>query len=104
MKVENKYKVHRLEYNASAFVFCPLGKDWGRVEIKAEIYPAAWLPDYVDVDNFIVENLEGSTHITEEVGYLVFDFLVKMLEPVDLRVTVHSVNDSMHSCYTTIAL
>lgn len=63
MKIENKYKVKNLIYTAKAFVFCPLGQDWGRVNIEADIVPGEFIPDYCDVDNFILKNIEGGgTH------------------------------------------
>lgn len=102
MRVRNDYKVKELIYKTKAFVYCPLGNDWGHVEIEAVINPGNWIPNYDDVDQFIAKNVEGGKHITEEVGYIVYDYLKAELNPINLKVFVHSDNNSVHSCYTQI--
>lgn len=102
MNIENRYKVRKLIYKACAHVYCPLGKDWGVVDITAEIFPSEYLPDYLDIDEYIKKEIEGSEHITEEVGYMVYDFIVEQIKPAAVYVDVHSNNDSMHDCVTTI--
>lgn len=102
MRIENKYKVNELTYEASAFVYCPMGNDWGHIDIFAKIKPNKYLPDYCDIDNFIEKNIEGKTLITEAVGFEVYNFIKNEIEPERLSVKVHSNNTSMHSCHTTI--
>lgn len=102
MKLPNDYHVKKLKYITKAFVYCPLGKDWGYVDIIAEIEMGEELPNYNAIDEFIISDIEGKEHITEEVGYLVWEFIKNLIKPKNIKVLVHSNNQSIHDCWTTI--
>lgn len=86
-KLTNKEHVKEIIMKPTACVFCRIGKDWYSCRFVALFYPALYYPDYMEVQQFITEHIDGHELNIEEAGRVLYDHL-KEYEPDDLIVTV----------------
>lgn len=102
MIIENKYKVKKIKYLASAFTKCPIGKNWSRMFIEINADMDKEIPNYDDVDEFIQNEIDNHEFIIEEVGYRVYEFFKQLCHPKHLSLTIHDENNSFDTTYITI--
>lgn len=97
--VQNKYGIRNVTINAKAKCFCPLGMDWYTHQFTIDIDVAEAIPDYLDVDKFIAENIYGKSMIIEEATAKVYRYIMDEYQPYSC--TVYSrVEDASHSPVT----
>lgn len=91
--IENKEKVKYIEMYPKARCFCPIGKAWYTNRFKVSVFPRDCYFDYLDVENFIKEEIEGKSLTIEGACKKLYDYLKKDVE--DIQVESH-VNDAVH--------
>lgn len=93
-RIENREGVSTITMWPKAFAMCRIGQDWYENNFEAVFEPGDYYPDYMAVDRFIRENIDGKALNIEEAARLLFDYLMKYA-PNRLRVTDH-----IRSCKT----
>ena len=58
-KLDNKEKIKRIIMKPQATCFCQIGKDWYLNKFEIEFRPDKYYPDYMEVEKWINENIEG---------------------------------------------
>lgn len=94
--MKNEYKVKEIIINERIRCYCPLGKDWYSGDLEAQIFVDEEIPDYLDVDNFIKNEIDGKAYIIEETAHMFYEYLMNTLHPVSLHVTA-TVKDATHA-------
>lgn len=94
--------------------FCPLGqllcdrlaKDGSKKllphytnHFKITMIPGEYVCDYVDVEDWIKENINNENLIIEDCVTLLFDYVYDTYKPTYLKVETH-VDDAMHGAVT----
>lgn len=85
-KIENKENVRFITMRPTAFVKCKIGQDWYKCDFEASFLPNKFYPDYIEVNNFVMKEIDGHEMNIEEATKVLYDFLMKY-EPSDLEVT-----------------
>ena len=97
--IKNDYGISRINIEATAKNYCPLGRDWYTNNFTIEIEVAHSIPDYCDVDDYIYQTINGRQMISEEAVKYLHDFIVKKYSP-DRCVVRSYVDDAAHSPVT----
>lgn len=84
--MNNKFGTITIEMSPSIVHFCPLGKQWSKTELTARLVLGEKLMDYMDVDEWLRQNIDGHSMIIEEVVTSFFEYLDKEYTPMSLMV------------------
>lgn len=71
-----------------AIVKCAIGQDWYNCDFEVLFSPGEYYPDYMEVEAFCMEEIEGKELNIEQAAKVLFDFL-KQYMPKDLTVINH---------------
>lgn len=88
MKLENTQKIKKIIMKPKACTRCVLGGDWYTNELEIAFEPGAYYPDYMDVQAWIMENIDGKDLNIEDVAEMVHDYMMGY-EPENVEVTDH---------------
>lgn len=94
-KIENKENVKQITMHPTACTLCQLGQDWFTNNFEIKFEPNKYYPDYMQVEQYISENVDGKELNIEQAGRLVYDFLLQY-EPNNLIVINHVRNCKTH--------
>jgi hypothetical protein len=84
MKLENKEKVRLITMYPVAHTLCAIGQDFYKYEFKIDFVVGRYYPDYMDVEKWVMNNLDGKELNIEQGMRLFYDWLVESYEPLDL--------------------
>lgn len=84
-RIENKEKINKITMKPFATCLCHIGQDWYLNKFEIEFYPNNYYPDYMEVDKWINENIEGKELNIEQAVDLIYWHLMKY-EPYDVFV------------------
>lgn len=87
-KIENKEGVALIVMRPTAFTKCKIGQDWYKCEFTVFFTPGMCYPDYMEVNTYIMENIDGKELNIEEAARMLYDFL-RLYEPKALKVENH---------------
>lgn len=87
-KIPNKEGVAAITMKPTAYVKCKIGQDWYKCEFEAEFNPNECYPDYMEVNRFVMDNIDGREMNIEEATRVLYEYLLKY-EPHNLNVTNH---------------
>ena len=93
-KIKNNEGVTKIIMKPTAFVKCKIGQDWYKCEFLVEFIPGEYYPDYMQVNSFVMEEIDGEEMNIEEAAKALKDFLLQY-EPERLSIT-----NSIHGCKT----
>lgn len=96
MKIENKQNISNITIKTKTHNLCPIGDDWYTCNINIDITPGKLIPDYIEVDKFIFDNIEKKEYIIENVVAEIFKYIAENYKPKHIKVTA-SVEDAIHS-------
>lgn len=71
-----------------AYTKCAIGQDWYKNEMEITFLPADCYPDYMEVNQFIMGEVDGQEFNIEDVVQRVYEFLMKY-DPKRLKVEDH---------------
>lgn len=97
--VKNKYGIRNISIDAQAKCYCPLGRDWYTNHFTIDIEVAEDIPDYVELDKWIAENINGRSLIIEEATAAVYQHVMENYQPYSCAVRSY-VDDAAHSPVT----
>lgn len=112
MKFENKQQISKIVFKPKepSHCLCPLGqlfcdkrKEKGKKPIlphytnhfTIEFIPGKVICDYLDVEEWIRENIDNETLTIEDSVAKLYDYLISEYEPAQLKVT-SEVDDALH--------
>lgn len=93
-KIENKQHVAEIIMKPIAYTKCEIGQDWYKNEFRIQFVPSECYPDYIEVNAFIMEKIDGQTLNIEDAAKRIYDFL-HQYDPAWLVVT-----DYIRGCKT----
>lgn len=94
-RLGNIEKVSKIVMRPTACVLCQIGKDWYQCRFEAEFLPGGYYPDYMQVERFVMDEIDGKTLNIEQAARLLYDFL-SLYEPKELRVRNHVTGCKSH--------
>lgn len=95
-RIPNVERVARITMNAHALVKCEIGQDWYNCYLEAEFVPGEYYPDYMQVDEFVMHEIDGQEKNIEVVARELYDFLAQFC-PKSLKVVNHVRGCKTHS-------
>lgn len=96
-KIPNNERVSKICMKPIAYTKCRIGQDWFLNEFEAVFFPDRFYPDYIEVEKFIAENIEGKEMNIEETARCLCNFLMKY-DPKEVYVIDHIRNCKTHFC------
>lgn len=94
--VGNVYGIRNVTIDVNAKCFCPLGNDWYTNQFHIDMDVANCIPDYVELDKWVDENINGQSMIIEAAVAKVREYIVKEYKPISCTVRSY-VDDAKHS-------
>lgn len=84
--LENKEQVKEIIMKPTAHIKCRIGQDWYGCRFVVVFTPTEYYPDYSEVQQFVMEYIDGQELNIEEAARILYDFL-KEYDPEELIVT-----------------
>lgn len=94
-KLKNIEKVTSITMYPFAYTKCQIGQDWYKNQFEVYFIPDNYYPDYMEVEQFIQEKIEGKELNIEQASRILYDFLFEEYKPHSIRVINH-----IHGCKT----
>lgn len=94
-KIENKENVSAIVMKPTAYAKCKIGQDWYKCDFEATFIPGKCYPDYMEVNEFVMQEIDGKELNIEEAARLLYDHLQEY-QPVQLMVVNHIVGCKTH--------
>lgn len=88
-KIENKQNISKIIMKPTAYTKCVIGQDWYKNEFDIEFIPGDYYPDYMDVNSYIMQEIDGAELNIEDAVEKIYDFLRENYEPQVLVITDH---------------
>lgn len=89
VKISNKEGVKKIVMRPFAYTKCQIGQDWFRNDFEAVFIPSDCYPDYMQVEKYVQENIEGKELNIEQAARLLYNFLHNEYNPCQLIVYNH---------------
>lgn len=87
-KIKNTQDISTIIMKPTAYTKCKIGQDWYKNELEIEFIPFESYPDYMEVNSYVMEEIDGQELNIEDVVYQIYEHLMKY-EPMYLSVTDH---------------
>lgn len=101
-KLENKQGIKLIIMKPIAFTKCVIGDDWYKNKIKITFYPDSTYPDYIQVSEWIMNNIDGKSLNIEEVVDMIYKMIETEYAPKALEVTNEITGCKTHFDVTVI--
>lgn len=88
-RLGNIENVKKIVMRPTACVKCQLGQDWYKCDFEVEFEPAGYYPDYMEVEKFVENYIDGKDLNIEQAARLLCDFLKEAYEPKNVTVCNH---------------
>lgn len=88
-RLKNSENVQEIIMHPSAYTKCQIGQDWFLNRFEVHFYPDKYYPDYIEVADFIQENIEGKELNIEQAAAILRDFLLSEYNPEKVTVIDH---------------
>ena len=87
-KIDNMQGVKKIKMYPTACVKCALGQDWYKINFEVTFVPEGNYPDYTEVQEAIMRDIDGKELNIEDAGENLFIFL-SQYSPKSLEVVCH---------------
>ena len=94
--IKNTQKVTRIIMKPVAITKCIIGSDWYRNDLEIEFYPAETYPDYMEIDDFIFNEVDGKEYNIEDVVDVIHGMLIDTYCPRKVVVRDRVTNSKTH--------
>ena len=95
IKIPNKEYVTEIKMMPTAYAKCKIGQDWYRCGFEAWFIPFNCYPDYMEVNEFVMREIDGKELNIEEATRILYDYLQEY-KPTQLKVVNHIRNCKTH--------
>ena len=85
-KLKNKEKVAEIIMKPTAICKCRIGQDWYKMAFCIVFIPDESYPDYMEVNEFVMQEIDGKELNIEEAARIIYDKLTEY-KPLFLQVT-----------------
>lgn len=95
-RFENSMGISSIEIpNKKCHCFCTIGKKWCTYQFAIAMEPDAVIPDYLEVEQYMEDNIEGQQMTIEVAVTTVADYIANEYKPKYLQVSVYC-DDAKH--------
>lgn len=95
-RLENTQRISKIIMMPNAFTKCAIGQDWYENHFEIEFMPDDCYPDYMQVNEFIMKEVDGREFNIEDAVKAVYEFLWVTYSPKSLKVVDHIRNCRTH--------
>ena len=85
--LRNTQGINQIIMKPTAYTKCVIGGDWYKNELEIEFCPDQCYPDYIQVNEWIMKNIDGKIMNIEDVVDEVYKMLKENYHPTFLKVT-----------------
>lgn len=94
-KIKNTQEITEIIMKPVAFTKCKIGQDWYKNRFKINFVPYAFYPDYMEVNEFVMKEIDGKEFNIEDAVDEIYTYLLRY-EPTYLQVTDYIENCKTH--------
>lgn len=94
-KIPNKENIQEITMHPSACVKCQIGQDWYKIDFTVYFTPDHCYPDYMEVQAYIMEQIDGKELNIEQAARMLYDHL-REYNPKELLVTADIMGNKVH--------
>lgn len=94
-KLSNIEKVHEIIMKPTACVKCQIGQDWYQCHFEAIFIPGEYYPDYMEVQDYIMREIDGKELNIEQAAIMLKEYLLKY-EPQEVKIINHITGCKSH--------
>lgn len=94
--IENNEKIMKITMKPTAVTKCKIGQDWYQNALEIEFYPGETYPDYMQVEAWIMDNIDGEELNIEEVVDKIYNYLDETYKPHKLTVRDFVTGNKVH--------
>jgi len=95
-KIKNEQGIKRIIMKPTACTLCKIGQDWYHNNLDIQFIPADCYPDYMQVEEFIMSEIDGKPLNIEDVVDNIYNFLMDNYCPQALSVTDYVTDCKSH--------
>ena len=95
-KIKNIEQVKRITMKPTAITKCAIGQDWYKHELVITFVPSHCYPDYMQVEEWIMNEIDGKELNIEEVVDKVYNKLTIEYEPEELHIKDFIYGNKVH--------
>lgn len=95
-KLENKQGISFIIMKPVAYTKCAIGQDWYKNELEIMFEPNECYPDYMEVNEWIMTEIDGKEFNIEDVVDVVYNFLMEIYQPKYLKVADRIIGCKTH--------
>lgn len=94
-KIKNTQNIEKITMHPTAYTICELGGDHYLNELEIIFFPNEYYPDYTEIQEWAMKNIDGKVMNIEDVVEAFHKFLSETYEPHQVRVI-----DRVRNCRT----
>lgn len=94
--LQNNEKITKITMKPTAITKCRIGQDWYKNHLEVEFYPGKSYPDYMQVETWIMDNIDGAELNIEEVVDMLYDYFKETYKPQKLTVRDYVTGNKVH--------
>lgn len=98
-KIPNKENIQNITMHPSACVKCQIGQDWYKIDFTVYFTPDKYYPDYMEVQAFTMEHIDGKELNIEQATRILYDHLLQYA-PRELEVSADVPENKVHFAVT----
>ena len=101
-KLENKQDIKMIIMKPEVYTVCDIGGDMYRSKLEISFIPGDCYPDYMQVERWLAENIDGKRLNIEDVVAKVYEFIEHEYHPEQMEVRNEVTNCRTHFDVTVI--
>lgn len=101
-RIPNTQKIKSITMHPKAYAICDIGGDMYCSELTVYFVPDECYPDYMEVEKWIADNIDGKRLNIEDVVEQVYNFLKEEYRPLQIEVRNDIVNCRTHFNVTVV--
>ena len=95
-KLKNTQNIKRIIMEPTAYTKCVIGQDWYENHITIVFTPDEYYPDYTELRDWIMENIDGKELNIEDVIDIIYKLLQSEFRPKRLLIRDEIINSKTH--------
>lgn len=96
IKLKNKERIDYITMLPTAITKCQIGQDWYKHEFVIDFTPDEYYPDYMQVEKFIMDEIDGKELNIEQAVDILYKFLKETYHPSELKINDHIRGNKVH--------
>ena len=94
-RIENTQAIRVIVMKPTAITKCKIGQDWYKNELEIKMMPDRYYPDYMEVEKWIMENIDGKELNIEDVVDMIYTY-IKSYGPLAVNVIDRVTGNKVH--------